>query len=280
MGRKILVFILALIILTLHFSTRQIYASCSWRTCEGDPDCDPGHVSGCTAASFYCDGGGCCHVSWNCNCDCGWGEWRACNDGWTTRYCTCNSALYQISSCTSEYCGDGICQEGCDVCVADCGYCCSPSCSSPYCGQGDGCGGTCSSSSIGAGCGSPYCGQLDACGYSCGSGDAGAPAAPALSPADGGTVTVSEGALATVSWSAPALADSYYLELYPAGTNCLTSGAYCASLAGLSYSFLPLYPGYYYRVRALNSSCATEWGGVGSRNFLRPGRDLRNSQTG
>lgn len=75
------------------------------------------------------------------------------------------------------YCGNGICQEGCDVCVADCGYCCTPRCSSPYCGQGDGCGGSCSSS------------------------DAGAPSAPTLNPVDGGTVTVEEGQQAAVSWS-------------------------------------------------------------------------------
>ena len=111
---------------------------------------------------------------------------------------------------------------------------CTPVCNAPYCGQGDGCGGTCSSS------------------------DAGVPGVPSLNPVNGGTVTVSEGQQATVSWSAPALADSYQLELYPAGTNCLTSGAYCSSLTGLTYSFLPLYPSYYYRVRALNSTCSTQ----------------------
>lgn len=116
-------------------------------------------------------------------------------------------------------------------------------------------------------CNSPYCGQADGCGGTCASTDAGAPAAPALSPANGGTVTVIEGQQATVSWSAPAKADSYELELYPAGTNCLASGAYCDSSTGLTYTFLPLYPSYFYRVRALNSTCSTEWGAWAAATF-------------
>jgi len=93
------------------------------------------------------------------------------------------------------------------------------------------------------------------------------PSAPALNPVNGGTVTVSEGQQVTVSWSAPALADSYERELYPAGTNCLTSGAYCDPTTGLSYTFLPLYPSYYYRVRALNSTCSTQWGDWAAATF-------------
>ncbi|MDI6770529.1 MAG: hypothetical protein QMD04_12765 [Anaerolineales bacterium] len=139
---------------------------------------------------------------------------------------------------TGPTCGDGSCNgsENCSSCPGDCGACCTPSCSSPYCGQGDGCGGTCAST------------------------DAGAPGAPALNPVNGGTVTVSEGQQATASWSAPAKADSYELQLYPAGTNCSALGAYCSSTGSLAYSFEPLYSQYYYRVRGINTTCATEHG--------------------
>lgn len=127
---------------------------------------------------------------------------------------------------------------------------CTPSCSSPYCGQSNECPpGTCSSS------------------------DAGVPGVPTgLNPADGGTVTVNEGQQAKVSWSASAKADSYYLELYPwdlllnAAPTCSTSGVYCDSLVGTSYSFTPAYPKYYYKVKALNNTCGVDeysaWAGA------------------
>jgi len=81
-------------------------------------------------------------------------------------------------------CGDGSCNgsETCGDCPEDCGSCCTPSCS-PACGQDDGCGGT------------------------CGTGDAGTPGTPALNPADGETVSVTEGGQVTLSWSNAAKAD-------------------------------------------------------------------------
>jgi len=125
-------------------------------------------------------------------------------------------------------------------CETDCGPCCTPSCSSPYCGQGDGCDGTCSSA------------------------DAGAPPAPTLNPANGGTLTVTAvGQQVTVSWSA-ALADSYWLQLDP---GCTTEGAYYGAISGTTYSFTPLCPSYYYRVWALNSTCATEWSAPAAATF-------------
>ena len=143
---------------------------------------------------------------------------------------------------TGPYCGDGSCNgsEDCSSCPADCGACCTPVCNSPYCGQGDGCGGYCSS------------------------GDAGAPLAPALNPADGGTVTVAESEQVTVSWSAPALADSYWLQLDP---GCTTEGAYYGAISGTTYSFTPLCPSYFYQVWALNSTCATEWSAPAAATF-------------
>ncbi|MBM3150935.1 MAG: hypothetical protein FJZ96_01810 [Chloroflexi bacterium] len=64
------------------------------------------------------------------------------------------------------------------------------------------------------------------------------------------------------------MADSYYLELYPAGGGCGESGAYCLTTAGTSYSFTPLYSSYYYRVQGINTTCgASEAGAWGAANF-------------
>jgi hypothetical protein len=105
----------------------------------------------------------------------------------------------------------------------------------------------------------PYCpvacGQDDGCGSTCANTDNGDPAAPALSPADGGSVTVSESEQATVSWSSPAKADAYDLELYPSGSNCSSPYAYCLNTTATSYSFDPVSSSYYYRVRGINTTC-------------------------
>jgi len=101
--------------------------------------------TGCRASSYYCSD--CqCHITCTCSCDgpgCSWGDWRACVNGYTTRYCSCNTTIYQISKCTSAYCGDGNCNTGagesCSSCPKDCGPCCTPSC--PLnCGEADSCG--------------------------------------------------------------------------------------------------------------------------------------------
>jgi len=85
-----------------------------------------------------------------------------------------------------------------------------------------------------------------------------------LNPADGGTVTVAESEQVTVSWSAPALADSYWLQLDP---GCTTEGAYYGAISGTTYSFTPLCPSYFYQVWALNSTCATEWSAPAAATF-------------
>jgi len=85
-----------------------------------------------------------------------------------------------------------------------------------------------------------------------------------LNPADGGTVTVAESEEAAVSWSAPALADSYWLQLDP---GCTTEGAYYGAISGTTYSFTPLCPSYFYQVWALNSTCATEWSAPAAATF-------------
>jgi hypothetical protein len=90
------------------------------------------------------------------------------------------------------------------------------------------------------------------------------PLAPALNPANGATVTVSESQQVTVSWSAPAKADSYWLQLDP---GCTTSGAYYGAITGTTYSFTPLCPSYFYQVWALNSTCATEWSAPAAATF-------------
>ena len=168
---------------------------------------------------------------------------KECSDDFPT--CSVKNRVIYPNCCaqdTGPYCGDGSCN-GSEMpcsCETDCGPCCTPSCSSPYCGQGDGCGGNCSSA------------------------DAGAPPAPTLNPANGGTLTVTAvGQQVTVSWSA-ALADSYWLQLDP---GCTTEGAYYGAISGTTYSFTPLCPSYYYRVWALNSTCATEWSAPAAATF-------------
>ena len=141
---------------------------------------------------------------------------------------------------SGPYCGDGSCDsdEGCDCedCEDEPECNCSPSCPTS-CGQADGCGGTCPNT------------------------DAGIPTAPTLNPANNAIVTVTQASPnVRVSWSAPNLADLYDLEIYPAGTSCAAAGAYCNySRTTRSYSFLPQYPSYYYRVRALNNTCSQQY---------------------
>ena len=101
MGKKISVFFFTFAFLVFGLLLAgKVYA------CEEDADCtDPTKddychpPASCTGESAYCDGNGVCHCTWYCPCDCGWGDWRECIDGYTTRYCTCNSTLYQISTC-------------------------------------------------------------------------------------------------------------------------------------------------------------------------------------
>lgn len=149
--------------------------------------CEEGCSSGCDCGS-------------NCPPPCtpvngGWSDWSACSEscggGTQTRTCT-NPA----PSCGGADCVGSSSQ--------DCNTqpCCTPNCPTA-------------------------CGQADGCGVTCSSRDAGAPDAPSLNPANGGTVTVGEGQQATVSWSAPAKADSYELELYPAGTSRSGLSAHC-----------------------------------------------------
>ncbi len=180
------------------------------------------------------------------NCTYSMGSYETCCN--TSNCSTYGCVVGHSGSCCARettYCGDGSCNgsENCGSCPSDCGACCTPSCS-PACGQANGCGGT------------------------CGTGDAGTPGTPALSPADGGAVSVTEGEQVTVSWSSAALADLYELELYPAGSDCADIAAHCLSQAGTTYSFDPLYPVYYYQVTALNNSCsASEYGTAGSAVF-------------
>jgi len=112
---------------------------------------------------------------------------------------------------------------------------CDPSCS-PACGQNDGCGGTCSDAG-------------------------GIPGVPTLvDPVDGGSLTVAVGEQAMVDWSEVALADSYELELYAVGTDCDDITADCVTKNNTQEKFDALVSEYSYRVRAVNTSCGTEYG--------------------
>jgi hypothetical protein len=115
---------------------------------------------------------------------------------------------------------------------------------------------------------SELCGQGDGCGGNCSDDDAGSPTAPVISPIDGSTVSVTL-AQPTVrlSWSEPDKSDSYELQVYPAGTNCSNPDAYCASVTNDFYRLTASYPNYTMRVRALNSTCDTEYSSWSAANF-------------
>lgn len=141
--------------------------------------------------------------------------------------------------CACPECGDGQCYggggENAVTCPADC---CTASCTGAQCGQPNNCGGYCPST------------------------DSGAPGTPVLTPANGGTVTIS-GTTATVQWTAVAKADSYLIDLYPSDSDCTTYPTHCGrSAIGTSYTFTPDYGknSYTYRVSALNSSCGYQTG--------------------
>ncbi|MEW6716930.1 MAG: hypothetical protein AB1345_05455 [Chloroflexota bacterium] len=99
------------------------------------------------------------------------------------------------------------------------------------------------------------CGQPDGCGSNCGNADNGKPSQPVLSPADGETVNLSAGEQVRVSWSSPAKADEFEIELYPVGADCSSLGAFCQRTAAVEYSFDPLASSYFYQVRGINTSC-------------------------
>ena len=205
---------------------------CYWHTYTCDSSCAGGGGGECSCTGSYSCSKGDPPVTFNYNCTAQDSE-SAC-----TGQAACNSTWELDGSCTWDCPDDGG------------GLSCTPVCNAPYCGQSNECPpGICSSS------------------------DAGVPGVPTgLNPVNEGIVPVIEGQQVTLSWwAADSLTDSYYLELYPAGTNCSTSGAYCDALAGLSYTFTPLQPSYYYRVRALNSTCSTEWGNWAGATFYVKG---------
>lgn len=126
------------------------------------------------------------------------------------------------------------------------------------------------------------CGQANGCGSNCGNGDNGAPDAPTLDPGEGGIVVVGVGEEVTVSWSSVSKANTYELELYQQGTDCSDVTAHCVDAGGTSYSFVPLVPNYYYRVRAVNTSCTAydgldDYGDWGDASFSVMGRGNRAS---
>ena len=148
---------------------------------------------------------------------------------------TCGHSSY--SGCDRDY------NENCANCPGDCGSCCTPSCT-PACGQANGCGGNCNNS------------------------DGGAPDAPTLDPGDGGSVTIDVGEDVVVSWDPVNKANEYEYEIYQVGEDCSHATAHCGSQAGTSVSFQALVNNYYYHVRALNSSCATEYSGWSEATFM------------
>lgn len=149
---------------------------------------------------------------------------------------TCGSAYYP--ECNPEYGEDCSNCDDC-ACAADevcsngtCVPACVPDCP-VACGQPDGCGGTCANT------------------------DNGPPAAPALNPAEGGSVTISEGEQPTVAWSSPAKADFYNLKLYPTpgSSSCSSANVDCLDTTATTYSFDPVSATYFYQVQGVNTTC-------------------------
>lgn len=186
----------------------------------------------------------------------------------------------------NPYCGDGICTEGCDVCVADCGTCSNPVDPPPElpggwqgCGSCDTCGysGECVTDPEGnclwdpstcryiptctPVCSSPLCGQTDGCGGTCASTDDGAPAVPIFtvpSVASGQMVRSAANGRITLTWTPRAKAERYILEIHPS-TNPADTPGQTLTLTTASYTFTPASRYYSARVRALNTSCGNDY---------------------
>jgi len=187
--------------------------------------------------AYACFGGGCSTsiTKMRCQWDSGVCFNKEVNQNLTCWVNTCGRSGH--TACESEY------NENCNNCPGDCGSCCTPSCS-PACGQANGCGGNCNNS------------------------DGGVPDAPTLDPGDGGAVTIDVDEDVVVSWDPVNKAEEYEYEIYQVGEDCSHATAHCGSQAGTSVSFPALVNNYYYHVRALNSSCATEYSGWSEATFM------------
>jgi hypothetical protein len=137
------------------------------------------------------------------------------------------------NNCAGHGCAAGLVGPPC-FCPA-----CQPACT-PACGQADGCGGSCSTANIGV------------------PGDI-----VTTTPADGGTVTVTNGQV-TISWVKPTNATKYDLQLLPYDNPvCTDARAYCTFESGggglttNSYTFTPQTSKYVFLVRAVNTNCTT-----------------------
>jgi len=118
------------------------------------------------------------------------------------------------------------------------------------------------------------CGQaaINGCAGSCPNTDNGGPVCPAITPASGGTVTLSGGGTVTITWTAAAKAEGYQVQIYPQGTSCASPYAICPALpqAARTYTFFPNANGgsvYTFNVRPVNTTCGTDYGAWCASNF-------------